>query len=105
MQKFTGLGLAALAIVVMPIPLAQAHAPIISCFDNGDDTVTCEAGYSDGASSKGQTVRVLLDDQRLVVESKFDDDGTFTFDKPEAGFYVEFEGDPSHLATFYGEDL
>jgi len=105
MHRLQVLGLLALVIGVAPTSQVLAHAPIIACFDNGDGTVTCEAGYSDGASSKGQTARVLLNDQRLVEEGKFDEDGTFTFAKPKEGFYVEFEGDPSHLATFYGEDL
>ena len=27
---------------------AFAHSPLMSCFDNGDNTVTCEGGFSDG---------------------------------------------------------
>ena len=65
----------------------------------------CEAGYSDGASSAGQAVHVFNDEQRLILDGVFDASGTFIFDQPEGGFYVEFEGDSSHIATFYGEDL
>lgn len=84
---------------------ASAHAPLLACYDNANGTVLCEAGYSDGASSAGQAARVMSSDQRLILEGKFDDGGTFTFDMPEGDFYIEFEGDTSHHVTFYGEDL
>lgn len=84
---------------------AAAHSPLLSCFDNDDGTVTCEAGYSDGASSAGQTVRVREASNRLILESVFGSDGTFSFKKPDMNFVVEFIGDPSHFVSFDGEDL
>ena len=38
---------------------AQAHTPLFDCFDNGDDTLTCEGGFSDGSSAAGVSIRVL----------------------------------------------
>lgn len=93
-----------LAIALAAAP-AAAHNALISCFDNGDQTVTCEAGYSDGASSAGQVIRVLQINKRLILEAKFSKDGTFTFKKPDVAFYIEFIGDSTHMATFDGEDL
>ena len=84
---------------------AAAHTPIVACFDNGDDTVTCEAGYSDGAPSVGQTVRVLTSNRRLLEQSVFDKTNSYSFKKPAEPFIVEFEGDPSHVAIFDGDDL
>ena len=99
------LGAAAVSAVLLHIASASAHTALITCFDNGDATVTCEAGYSDGASSAGQVIRVSQTNKRLIIEAKFDKEGTYTFKKPDVDFYVEFIGDPSHLATFDGEDL
>ncbi len=102
-------GWTAAAVVISTVTLsgmpAHAHNALISCFDNGDNTVTCEAGYSDGAPSSGQLVRVLQTNKRLIVEAKFDKEGTYTFKKPDVAFYVEFVGDSSHVATFDGDDL
>ena len=51
---------------------AHAHSPLCSCFDNGDGTVACEGGFSDGSSAIGKTDRL----------------GTFVFKKPAVGDYV-----------------
>ena len=40
-------------------PLLFAHTPLFDCFDNGDDTLTCEGGFSDGASATGVGVRMV----------------------------------------------
>ena len=92
------------ALVTLPAP-AFAHDPIISCFDNKDGTITCEAGYSDGAASAGQTIRVMMPNKRLILENKFGRDSSFTFKKPEGDFLVEFVGDPGHRAVFDSSDL
>ena len=84
---------------------AFAHDPILSCFENKTGTITCEAGYSDGAPSAGQTIRVSQPNQRLILENKFGKDSSFTFKKPGMAFIVEFIGDTSHRATFDSEDL
>lgn len=84
---------------------AAAHAPLISCFDNDDGTITCEAGYSDGASAAGQVVRVREANTRLIEEAVFDKTGAYTFKKPAVPFTVEFFGDASHIAQFDGDDL
>lgn len=102
MKYFCGLTLGSVMLVSAA---ASAHNALISCFDNEDGTITCEAGYSDGASSAGQVVRVLQTNKRLILEDKFKKDGTYTFKKPDVAFYVEFIGDAAHLATFDGDDL
>ena len=84
---------------------ASAHNALISCFDNKDGTVTCEAGYSDGAPAAGQIIRVMETNKRLILEDKFDKSNSFTFKRPAVNFIVEFFGDASHSATFDGEDL
>jgi hypothetical protein len=84
---------------------ASAHNALISCFDNKDGTVTCEAGYSDGSPAAGQMVRVMEANRRLIIEEKFDKANSFTFKRPDTNFLVEFIGDTSHIATFDGDDL
>ena len=92
-------------IAVMIASPAFAHDPIISCFDNKDGTITCEAGYSDGAASAGQTIRVMMPNKRLILENKFGRDSSYTFKKPEGDFLVEFVGDPGHRAVFDSAEL
>ncbi len=96
---------AALCLPILWAAPAAAHSPLVACFDNEDGTITCEAGYSDGASSAGQVIRVLQTNKRLILENVFDKKGTYTFKKPVTAFFVEFIGDTAHLATFDSVDL
>lgn len=93
------------AMVIGPAGFAHAHDPILSCFENSNGSVTCEAGYSDGASASGQLIRVMLANKRLVLEDKFPRNSAFTFKRPAGDFVVEFIGDSAHRATFDSEDL
>jgi hypothetical protein len=85
--------------------LAGGHSAICSCFDNGDGTVTCEGGFSDGASAAGVAIRVLDDRERVLIEGKMADDGTFSFMKPAAGYHVVFDAGQSHLVTIYSDEI
>lgn len=105
-RRIACLRMCAMSAFVLGVPgIAFAHDPILSCFENADGSVTCEAGYSDGASASGQTIRVLLANKRLVLEDKFARNSAFTFKKPAGDFIVEFIGDVAHRATFDSEDL
>lgn len=80
---------------------AAAHAPLIDCAPSGNGEYTCEAGYSDGASAANQIIRVRDEAHRLVFEDRFDQNGSFTFDRPDGEFHVQFEGDALHSVIMY----
>lgn len=85
---------------------AFAHAPIMACYDNGDETVTCEAGYSDGASSHGQGIRILAPSGDPVIEAVFDAAGSYTFSRPKLpSFAIEFIGDSSHKLVVFDDEI
>jgi hypothetical protein len=87
--------------------IALAHSPIMSCFENEDKTVTCEAGYSDGAPSTGQQFAAFSLDGRLLFEDTFTDNSDYTFTPPDLadGFYVEFIGDAAHTVIIYNDEI
>lgn len=87
------------------VPAALAHTPICSCYDNGDDTVTCEGGFSDGGSAAGVSIRILDDRDRLLIDGAMADDGTFTFDRPGDDFHVIFDAGQSHIVTIFSDDI
>ena len=91
------------ATFVMPVSLA--HTPICSCYDNGDDTVTCEGGFSDGGSAAGIPIRVLDERDRVLIDGAMADDGTFTFDRPGDDFHVIFDAGQSHIVTIFSDDI
>lgn len=75
---------------------ALAHTPLFSCYDNGDGTVLCEGGFSDGSSAAGVPVRVLGPDGAVLAEGELDALSEFEFDKPEGDYTAVFDGGEGH---------
>ena len=95
-------------IVLMMIcitTIAQAHTPLCSCFDNGDDTITCEGGFSDGSSASGVAMRVETPDSRILLEGKMNEDSEFTFDKPKGDYNVLFDAGEGHKIIVPGKEI
>ena len=84
---------------------AAAHNPICDCFDNGDDTITCEGGFSDGGTAAGIPMRVIDSAGKVLIEGAMSDASDFTFTKPDVDFRVEFEGGEGHVIRIDGRDI
>ncbi|HLF12521.1 MAG TPA: hypothetical protein VJA26_15070 [Gammaproteobacteria bacterium] len=103
MQRSTvGVSLLASSLLAQ---FALAHSAVCSCFDNGDDTITCEGGFSDGSSAAGVSIRVVDARDRLLIDGKIDAAGTFTFMKPAVEYHVVFDAGQSHIVTIDGGDI
>ncbi|MCK9162323.1 MAG: hypothetical protein GX118_07090 [Arcobacter butzleri] len=74
---------------------AFGHTALMSCFDNGDGSVTCEGGFSDGSSASGTNFRVEQGGN-TIIEGRFDEDSEFTFDKPDGGYIAIFDAGEGH---------
>jgi len=85
--------------------LAYAHNPICDCYDNGDNTITCEGGFSDGGTAVGVPMRVLDGAGKVLIEGVMSDRSDFTFTKPEVDYRVEFEGGEGHIVQIDGRDI
>nr|WP_321255646.1 hypothetical protein [uncultured Pseudodesulfovibrio sp.] len=85
--------------------MAFAHSPLMSCFDNGDGTVTCEGGYSDGSSASGTKMHVKSEDGKSILEGKMNEDSEYSFTKPEGGYLVIFDGGEGHSVEVNGADI
>nr|WP_320192314.1 hypothetical protein [uncultured Desulfobacter sp.] len=104
-RKLSGLIFSAL-IFGFFLPLAvQAHTPLCSCYDNGDGTVTCEGGFSDGSSAAGVQMRVEDGAGKVLIQGKMDDDSEFTFDKPAGAYKVQFDAGEGHEITVDGKEI
>ena len=84
---------------------AFAHSPLMSCFDNGDNTVTCEGGFSDGSSASGVKMHVTDANGKSLVETKMNEDSEVTFDKPAGAYVVIFDGGEGHSVEIDGADI
>lgn len=85
--------------------LAWSHNAICSCFDNGDDTITCEGGFSDGAKATGVPLRVLDQAGKILVEGVMDKNSSYTFPRPKVPFTVQFSAGEGHVVTIDGRDI
>lgn len=91
------LSVAVLCVLVLSSALLFAHTPLCLCYDNGDGTVTCEGGFSDGSSAAGVDVRVVDKNGTVLIKGKFDQNSEFTFDRPKGKFTVIFDAGPGHI--------
>ena len=81
-----------------------AHTAIMSCFDNGDGTITCEGGFSDGSSASGVKFRVEQNEQ-AVYSSKMSEDSEVTFKKPNGTYNAVFDAGEGHKVFIKGSDI
>lgn len=83
---------------------AFAHTALMSCFDNGDGTITCEGGFSDGSSASGVQFSVIQNG-KTILEGKFGEDSTFTFKKPEGEYQARFYAGEGHEVIVKSKDI
>ena len=85
-------------------PVALAHTPLLSCFDEGDGTVTCEGGFSDGSSASG--VNFYVDQGgKKVIEQKFNELNTVNFPKPADAYEAVFDAGEGHKVIIKGDKI
>ena len=84
---------------------ASAHSALCSCFDNGDGTVSCEGGFSDGSSAAGVRIFVRQLDDKTLIRGKISKEGEFVFSKPDGDYKVVFDAGPGHQVTVLGKDI
>jgi len=103
-MKGSRLILAGLGLTALAAP-AFAHNAICDCFLNEDGTITCEGGFSDGASATGIPVRVVDRDGKVLTEGEMNEKSEFTFAPPAVDFRVEFDAGEGHVVRIDGRDI
>ncbi|SDE07173.1 hypothetical protein [Desulfuromonas thiophila] len=99
------LSLLAVLLLALTAATALAHTPLCSCYDNGDGTITCEGGFSDGSSASGVAVRVEASDGTVLKAGRMDADSEFQFDKPDSSYRVLFDAGPGHVISIDGSSI
>ncbi|MEM6706563.1 MAG: hypothetical protein AAF690_27870 [Acidobacteriota bacterium] len=84
---------------------AAAHTPLLDCYKNDDGTITCEGGFSDGASAAGVEIRIIDEIDRVVLKGKLDDDAQFTFEEPDFDYHVIFDAGSNHVVVLFGGEI
>ncbi len=86
-------------------PIASAHTPLCACYDNGDGTVLCEGGFSDGSSAAGVRIAVRDSNGNVLIEGSMDGRSEFIFDQPRDGFSVMFDAGAGHQVEIRDRDI
>ena len=97
--------LASLPLLTLAATAVYAHNAICDCFDKGDETITCEGGFSDGGKAVGVPVHVFDQSGKVLIDGKMSDKSDFTFAKPKVDFRVEFDAGQGHVVTIDGRDI
>ena len=83
---------------------AFAHTALMSCYDEGNGYITCEGGFSDGASAEGVEFRIEQNDA-IIMRTKMDEFGEVYFEKPAGNFTVVLNGGEGHVVHIDGRDI
>ncbi len=96
-----------LALVIMlGMPAAAfAHSPIFDCFDNGDGTITCQGGFSDGSSASGVKVFVKDGAGKTVETLALDANSEITIKKPSGAYSMEMNAGEGHSINVSGDKI
>lgn len=83
----------------------SAHTPLFSCFDNGDGTIFCEGGFSDGSGAAGVPIIVKDGKGKVIHRGELSKNSEIEFDKPEGDYSVLFDGGEGHKIEIQGSKI
>ncbi len=92
------------ASLVIP-SMAMAHSPIFDCFDNGDGTVTCQGGFSDGSSASGVKVYIKDASGNITETIALDSNSEITVKKPSGEYSMELDAGEGHSINVKGSTI
>lgn len=98
------LGTAVAAMLLMAAQ-AHAHSALCDCFDNGDGTISCQGGFSDGSSAAGVKMSVTDGSGKALLEGKMNKDSEFIFKKPAGAYKVKFDAGEGHTVEIDGAKI
>lgn len=104
-MKKTGCLVVLTMVFLLTAGRALAHTALCSCYGNGDGTITCEGGFSDGSSAAGVEMRVVDMSGKVLVTGKINADNEFAFKRPGVPFKVQFDAGEGHLVEVAGKDI
>ncbi len=83
---------------------AFAHTALMSCFDEGDGTITCEGGFSDGSSASGVEF-LLKQNGKTILKTKLTEYSEVNFKKPAGEYQAVFNAGEGHRVYVDGKDI
>ena len=91
-------------LLMFSLSTASAHTALMSCFDEGDGTITCEGGFSDGSSASGVEFRVEQKG-KVILKTKMSEYSEVNFKKPDSDYQAVFNAGEGHAVYVDGNDI
>lgn len=91
-------------LLVFSTTSVWAHTALMSCFDEGDGTITCEGGFSDGSSASGVEFRVEQN-AKVILKTKMNEYSEVNFKKPAGNYEAVFNAGEGHQVYVDGKDI
>jgi hypothetical protein len=95
----------ALLLLFSAMFCAEAHTPVMVCYNNGDNTITCEGGFSDGSSASGVRISVISDSGKTLLRGEMNENAVFTFPVPRGKFKILFDAGQGHKVEIRGAEI
>lgn len=105
MKKITMIMAAVFVLEVFLTSGVFAHTPLCLCSDEGDGTILCEGGFSDGSSAAGVKIKAVNSEGKMLIKGVMNEDSEFTFKKPEGPYKVIFDAGPGHEVEVPGSEI
>jgi uncharacterized GH25 family protein len=83
---------------------AFAHTALMSCFDEGDGTITCEGGFSDGSSASGVNFYIVVNETK-ILKTKMSEFSEVNFEKPANDYQAVFDAGEGHRVYVDSNDI
>ncbi len=84
---------------------SYAHSPICDCYDNGDETISCEGGFSDGGSAAGIEIHIIDQSGKILIQGEMSEYSEYTFDKPAVDYWVQYLAGEGHTIEIDSRDI
>lgn len=81
-----------------------AHTPLLTCIDEGDGSVTCEGGFSDGSSAGGIKFR-LEQNGKVLLDTKLNGSSEVNFQKPQGAYSAVFDAGAGHIVYVNSKNI
>ncbi len=105
MKKMITKTVVTVGLIVLSASAVYAHTPLCSCFDNGDGTILCEGGFSDGSTASGVRMFVSDGSGKVLIRGVMNGNSEFEFNKPEKAYSVTFDGGEGHSIDIDSSDI
>lgn len=94
----------ALSVLLMAVSFnAAAHSIDLTCEQEG--SVQCLTIFSDGSSADNIPYQVISYEDELLLSGKTDPDSRFSFDTPDAEYYILLDAGPGHVVELDMEEI